>query len=257
MNSFQLTKTYLRIFMCGRFGQIDKKALAKAYGADETDVEAFPPNYNTDVGSYALILPMETPKQFALSAFGLTPFWADKPKYVINARAEGDSNQENDPAYRGEKGIFKKPFFRHLLKSKRCIVPVQYFIEGPKRERLKKPYLVERKDGRPFALAGLYDEWVNRETGEVLPNFTIITTPRNELLERIGHHRAPLVIPDDAVPEWLYREKEQKAIASMMEPFDPKGFHAYRVSSEIRRRNNKGQNNDPSLTEPIGAEFNV
>lgn len=243
--------------MCGRFGQIDKKALADTYGADESDVEAFPPNYNTDVGSFALILSMETPKRFALSAFGLTPFWADKPKYVINARAEGDLNQENDPAYRGKKGIFKKPFFRHLLKSKRCILPVQYFIEGPKKERLKKPYLIERKDRRPFALAGLYDEWADRNTGEVLPNFTVITTPRNDLLARIGHHRAPLVIPDETVPEWLDRENDPTAIASMMEPFDPSGFHAYRVSPEIRRRNNKGQNNDPALTEPIGEELSA
>ncbi len=240
--------------MCGRFGQIDKDSLAAAYQVDASTVDSFEPNYNTDVGSFGLIIRNDLPWELHYAMFGLTPFWADKLKYVFNARAEGDRNKENDPAYEGEKGIFKKPFFRHL-KRKRCILPVHYFLEGPKDERLKKPYLVERTDQRPFALGGLWDEWTDRETGEIVPNFTVITTPNNELLGKVGHHRSPLVIPDERVGEWLDPELGQKEVEAFLEPFSPEGFHAYRVDPEIRRKNNKGQNNSPLLTQQVGEEI--
>lgn len=242
--------------MCGRFGQIDKDALAEAYHLDASRVDAFTPNYNTDVGSYGLIVRNDAPDRLSWSVFGLTPFWADKPKYVFNARSEGDGNRTNDPAYEGEKGIFKKPFFRHL-KRKRCIVPVQYFVEGPEKERLKKPYVIERLDGRPFALGGLWDEWVDEGTGEVLPNFTVITTPRNELLGMVGHHRAPLVLPDERVKEWSDPDLERSRIESLMVPFDPQGFQAKPVDPQLRRKNERGQNNSPMLIEAIGEPLSV
>lgn len=237
--------------MCGRFGQIDKDALAEAFEVDASELYGFEPNYNTDIGSFAAVIRNDVPDKLQWSMFGLTPFWADKPKYVFNARSEGDFNKENDPHYSGERGIFKKPFFRHL-KRKRCILPVQYFIEGPKKERMKKPYVVERSDKRPFALGGLWDEWTDKTTGEILPTFTIITTPNNELLAKVGHHRAPLVIPDERVPEWLDPELERRDIEGMLDPFSSHGFHAYRVTPEIRRKNHRMQNNDPALIEQVG-----
>ena len=242
--------------MCGRFGQIDKDALAEAFQVDASELYGFEPNYNTDIGSYAALICNDVPEKLQWSMFGLTPFWLDKLKYVFNARSEGDNNKENDPNYFGEKGIFKKPFFRHL-KRKRCILPVQYFIEGPKKERMKKPYIVERTDKRPFALGGLWDEWTDKETGEIIPTFTIITTPNNELLGKVGHHRSPLLIPGDMTSEWLDPEVGKEEIERVMEPFDPSGFHAYRVSPEIRRKNDKGQNNAPDLLKQVGTELRV
>ena len=242
--------------MCGRFGQIDKDALADAYHVDASTVDAFQANHNTDVGSYGLIVRNDRPEELHWSMFGLTPFWADKLKYVFNARAEGNGNPENEAAYTGEAGIFKKPFFRHL-KRKRCIVPVNYFLEGPKKERLKKPYLVERQDRRPFALGGLWDEWTDQETGEIVPNFTVITTAQNELMGRIGHHRSPLIIPDDRIAEWLDPELDQKHVEAFLKPSRANGYHAYRVDPEIRRKNGKGQNNSPLLTQQVGEEISV
>ncbi len=242
--------------MCGRFGQIDKDALAEAYQVDASPVDDFHPNYNTDIGSYSALIRNDEPGKLQWSMFGLTPFWTDELKYVFNARAEGDHNKENDPHFDGERGIFKKPFFRHL-KRKRCILPVHYFIEGPKKERMKKPYLVERTDKRPFALGGLWDEWTDKETGEIIPTFTIITTPQNELLAKVGHHRSPLVVPKEMVWYWLDPEVAREEVEGMMNPFDPHGFHAYRVDPEIRRRNDKGQNNSPMLIEKVGEELGV
>ena len=50
--------------------------------------------------------------EIQLFRFGMTPSWMTKPALFINARAEGDHNPDNNPAYTGTKGIITKPAFR-------------------------------------------------------------------------------------------------------------------------------------------------
>lgn len=72
--------------------------------------------------------------------FGFTPSWGEKKHFAINARAEGDRNKANDPNYNGGFGILQKPFYKSSIRHKRCLVIADAFIEGPKREKLKKPF---------------------------------------------------------------------------------------------------------------------
>ena len=51
--------------------------------------------------------------------------------YLINARKEGDHNRANDPSYSGAAGILQKPSFRKPIRSQRCLVLADGFIEGP------------------------------------------------------------------------------------------------------------------------------
>ena len=73
-----------------------------------------------------------------------------------------------------------------------CLVLADAFIEGPKVERLSKPYVIYKKDGSPFAFAGIYDTWINPDTGETIDSFAIITTVSNKITAAISHHRHPL-----------------------------------------------------------------
>jgi putative SOS response-associated peptidase YedK len=50
-------------------------------------------------------------------------------------------------------------------------------------------YLKSRK---PFAFPGLWDCWLDRDTGSELYTFTIITTRANGLVQRI-HDRMPVI----------------------------------------------------------------
>ena len=88
---------------------------------------------------------------------------------------------------------FANPFETNVALSLQTV-----FIEGPKKERLNKPYVLYLKDGlKPFAFAGIWDEWVNKETGEILQSYAIITTVSNELTQIIGHHRLPVILPQE------------------------------------------------------------
>jgi putative SOS response-associated peptidase YedK len=54
-------------------------------------------------------------------------------------------------------------------------------------------------------LAGMFDEWVNPKTGEVLKSFSIITQPANELMSEIHNtkKRMPVLIEENKLDEWF------------------------------------------------------
>ena len=210
------------------------------------------PNYNIGPGTFAPIITSENPKELQLFQFGLTPFWAKKPMYLYNARSEGDKNKDNNPEYKGSKDIIIKPAFRKPIRTQRCLIIADAFIEGTTKEGLKKPYLVYLKNKqRPFAFAGIYDKWINDKTGEELYSFSIITTMANSLLQRIPHHRAPIILPRGSEATWLSLKTPLTDITKLLRPYDADLMNAYPISDRVRNP----KENDRLLIEPIGKSL--
>ena len=201
--------------------------------------------FNIGPGAMAPVLMAD--KQFHLMRFGLTPFWSKKPLLLFNARSEGDFNKENDRDYTGNKGIFQKPSFRAPIRSKRCVVFVNGFLEGPEKEKLSKPYYVydESRDFMP--LAAVFDQWVNPETAEEITGFAIITSPSTKVTAAIGHHRSPIILQDKQIGTWLKADHLDQ-ISPLLEPYPVDTLNAFEVSSSIK----SPQAQDPELLEPIG-----
>jgi putative SOS response-associated peptidase YedK len=244
--------------MCGRYvnvskiEEVEKRFNVKVEHTDPDDFYQYRQDVNVSPGTYAPVITNERPDTLQFYQFGFTPFWAKKKMYVINARSEGDHNKENDPTYRGAKGILQKPMFRKSIRSKRCLVVVDAFIEGPKEERLKKPYIIYRRDRiRPFALAGIWDRWINKDSGEEHHSFAILTTTANDLLQKVGHHRSPVVLDRDTEQWWLSDDTELNIITSLMEPFPSTDFNAYPISPAIRSPKAK----DIELLKPVGERI--
>ena len=85
--------------------------------------------------------------------------------------------------------------FRDAYAERRCIVPVDGFFEwrAIKGARAKHPYAIAMKDGSPFGLAGLWENWRNPSTGEWERTFVVITVPSNDLVAQI-HDRMPAIL---------------------------------------------------------------
>ncbi|HNQ62128.1 MAG TPA: SOS response-associated peptidase [Bacteroidia bacterium] len=238
--------------MCGRYvivssvEVIEKKFQVKA---PELPLKMIP-NYNLGPGSYGPVITSENPKELQFFQFGLTPSWAKKKMYLFNARSEGDGNKENDPNYTGGKGIISKPSFRKPIRSQRCLVIADAFIEGSTKEGLDRPYVVYLKQRRPFALAGIYDKWVDPSTGEIVNSFAIITTTPNELLQKIPHHRSPVILEERDHQRWLKAEHLNE-ITGMLQPYPSELMNAYPVSSRIKNP----KQNDRELIEPVGQRL--
>jgi putative SOS response-associated peptidase YedK len=66
----------------------------------------------------------------------------------------------------------------------------------------KQPYAIAMKDGSPFGLAGLWENWRNPNSGEWERMFAIITVPANSLVEQI-HDRMPAILNPTSYNRWL------------------------------------------------------
>ena len=236
--------------MCGRYVTVtETKIIEQKFNVTASPEFNFNANYNVSAGDKAAVITSVDPTLLQSFTFGFTPSWSKKKTYVINARSEGDHNKENDPNYMGAKGIIKKPFFRSSIRSKRCLVIADAFIEGTTKEKLSKPfavYLINKQ--RPFAFAGVYDEWVDQETGEILKSFAVITCPPNKLMEKIPHHRMPVILNPADYTTYLDNTAPLDEITRLLQPFDHKQMNAYPISDQIKSPRNKNR----ELLDPIG-----
>ena len=91
--------------MCGRYILVQKlELIEKRFNVSTPQGVEWKPAYNISPGQLAPVITSDHPKELQLFRFGMTPFWAKKPMYMINARAEGDHNKEDDPNYQNGSG---------------------------------------------------------------------------------------------------------------------------------------------------------
>ena len=137
--------------------------------------------------------------------WGLIPFWVkteemahDLWNQTLNARWET---------------IHEKPSFQKI-KQNRCIVPCTGFFEWKQVGKTKIKHHIESAQSNFLLFAGMFDEWVNPQTGEVLKSFSIITQPANELMSEIHNakKRMPVLIEENKLDEW-FGANYQEAVA--------------------------------------------
>ncbi len=131
--------------------------------------------------------------------WGLVPEWAKDPAAIWNQTLN----------VRGE-AIFEKSSFKKSAESKRCLIPAAGFYEHHDFGSKKYPFYIHRKDGEPMYFAGLWNEWTNRATGEIMNTCSIVTTQANAFMAKIHNnpknsddHRMPVIFPDNMADEWL------------------------------------------------------
>ena len=227
------------------FDEVGDDILHAIYAQLDLDYE---PQYNVWPGNDKTFL-YTMDKQVRRMSFGLTPAWSKERLYQFNARCEGDLNPADDPAYAGAMGIFNRPMFRSAIKSRRAVLPVHYFMEGPKKEKLKKPHKIFHKSNNAFFVGCIWETWTDKQTGETIDTFAICTTAAAKLLhERIGHHRSPLILFGNDILTWLDKKATIEQLSSLMQPFDSTDFEEHPIAQTFKDKANKAE-----YFEPVGA----
>jgi len=238
--------------MCSRYILVAKPETIEARFSVPLRSVALKPNYNISPGQFVPVITNRKPGEIQFLRFGLTPFWAKSEMNLFNARAEGDSNPGDNHTFRGAAGIIQKKAFRKSIRSQRCIVLASAFIEWSHATGISQPYLIYlRNHLNPFALAGIWDTWLNPKSGVTLDSFSIITITANGLLRSIGSKRMPVILSDSEAKRWINTETELSQITRMLNHYDSGLMNAYPVSPRI---NNQAEN-DKLLIQPTGERL--
>ena len=162
--------------------------------------------------------------------WGLIPFWVkdesqagEMMNITLNAKSET---------------VFEKPSFKTSIKKNRCLILVDGFYEWKHVGKNKYPHFIHLKDQQPFALGGIYSDWVNKSTGEIIKTFSIITTEANPLVAEIHNtkKRMPLILSRENEKQWIDPELNEVDVKNLMRPFGETEIAAYTVSKLVSRK---------------------
>jgi putative SOS response-associated peptidase YedK len=227
-----------------------KEELENRYGATLIDPDKYRPSYYY----HAFGLPdmpaicSGSEDRIRLLKWGLIPSWvktiedANAIRFkTFNARSES---------------IDKKPSFSSSFRSKRCIIPVKGFFEWQHAGKEKIPWYIYHYENAILSIAGLYDEWIENNTGEVYSTFSIITTDANELMAEIHNSakRMPVILEKSNETAWLDLMISEHNALSLLKPCPSEILKAHTVGSLV---NDKTANrNTPEVILPYRRESN-
>src|SRR2546428_12761720 len=152
--------------MCGRYSiAIEPAEIEARFGAKY--LEAMKPRYNAAPSQPLPVILNCDPRHVVFAAWGIRPVWmrVAKKDGLINVRFET---------------LRDRPTFHADLSARRCLVPADGFYEWKTGAGKRKiPYRITRRDGKPFAFAGIWEEDSN---DGALPRFAIITTAADSFM---------------------------------------------------------------------------
>jgi putative SOS response-associated peptidase YedK len=125
-------------------------------------------------------------------------------------------------------------------------VPADAFYEWQKLDaKTRQPFAIAMKDGKPYALAGLWEKWKDRKVSTEVLTFTVITTDPNEVVQPL-HDRMPVIIPERDYDRWLQPGDPDRPPIDLLRPFDAKKMTAWKVGKAV----GNVKNDDPDLIKP-------
>ena len=219
--------------MCGRYTLTSPiEVLVEEFGLSGLLPE-LRPSYNVAPGQgVAAVLDEGDGRRLELLKWGLVPSWAKDPAIgnrMINARSETAA---------------EKPSFKRAMKQRRCLIVADGFYEWRKTGGVKQPYHAKMQDGKPFAFAGLWEDW--ERDGEAIRSCTILTTEANGLMREV-HERMPVILPPESYATWLDPETRDPApLLPLLIPYPSGAMETYPVSHAVNSPSNDG----PVCVEP-------
>ena len=221
--------------MCGRVTLRKPKEIAKAFAVDIVD-SAFADN-NLEQPQFNLapsqLLPVITDtgetRRLTAMKWGLLPHWAKPEKFstpLINARADT---------------VDSKPSFRTAFKKHRCLIPIDGFYEWKAIGKQKQPMFIRQDSDELFALAGIYDLWINPETNSPVPGCAIVTTSASAFMQSI-HDRMPVILSESEQKIWLSPVPIEKSVSDLIfKPKETLSLCATEVSTYVNSPRNIGE----------------
>lgn len=177
---------------------------------EKVAAEVFPHTYG-----HVIVLkdgrPVITAKRYSL-----TPSWAKEEKVkwaTYNARMNRENVKTGKLEY-----IYEVPTWKGAFGKRHCLIPLNNFRESC-HEGKADGHIVNFTPDSTDTLyaAGIYEDWVNIKTGEIISTYAIVTTEPDEFIKGIGHDRSPVFLSADSARGWIEPFKSVKAAYQYLE----------------------------------------
>jgi len=182
------------------------------------------------------------PSEIRFLKWGLIPSWVKTDEdaeeiriKTFNARADS---------------LASKPSFSYSFKSKRCIIPVRGFYEWQHIGKVKIPWYIYPSNDAVLSLAGLFSEWTQSGTGEIIGTFSIITTDANEMMAEIHNSkkRMPAILDPKDEKLWINLSISTTEAQNLLKPCPVEYLKAHTISPLINNR--AADRNSPEIIKP-------
>lgn len=189
-----------------------------------------------------LVFTNEFPDIPSFCSWGLIPSWCKDEKsasiianQTLNARAES---------------IFEKPAFRESARNKRCLIYIDGFYEYHHCKGKSYPFYISMKRDVPIILAGLWDSWTNKHSGEIMQTVSMVTTKANPLMAKIHNNpkqpeaRMPAILSREDQLQWLQpiqSVSDVQRLKQLLLPFPQEALQCWTVS-KLKGKNASGDN---------------
>lgn len=139
--------------------------------------------------------------------------------------------------------------YRDAALHRRCLVLSSGFYEWRHIHRLNKrtgeplktadkyPYFITVKDREYFFMAGIWQPWTDKATGETVDTFAIVTTAANSLMEQVHNSkkRMPAILDDELAWEWLFGDLSEQRIKQIgQSQFPAEKMEAVTIAKDFR-----------------------
>lgn len=147
----------------------------------------------------------------------------------------------------GEEMLLPGKMYRDAALSTRCLFPATDFFEwrhvfpmGKKGQLLKTavkyPYHIGVKNKEVFFIAGIWQQWTDRESRETVDTCAMVTTKANSLMEQVHNSkkRMPCILTEELAGEWIsdgLSEERITEIATFQLPSDQ--MEAYTIRKDF------------------------
>lgn len=185
--------------------------------------------------------------------------WGFAPHYIKSV----DALEQMRRGYTDANGKFHPPmdclnarienlftnFYKYAAEDRHCLLPITHFFEWrhipkthkttgkPLKSTDKIPYLIEVKNQEMFWLAGIWQGFTDKNTGEYKETFSLITQPANELMQKIHNtkERMPAIMSNEQAYDFLVNakgEKDTKDVLSTRYPSEQ--MNAYTIQKNFK-----------------------
>jgi putative SOS response-associated peptidase YedK len=131
-------------------------------------------------------------------------------------------NAKSENLFLNDKGM--KAMWADAARNTRCLVLATHFFEWRhyKPEGAKKdityPYVIDfYNEDEPMYMAGIYNIWTDKSTGETVDTFALVTTAANEIMAEIHNtkKRQPTILNEDLAYEWIMGNLSDERISEI------------------------------------------